>query len=221
MSESPFPVMEDERPGFWARLRDYLLGGLLVLGPTALSLFVLWRLFLWMDGLLGEYLRFSWFEYRRIPGLGVVAMLLLLLISGWLASLFAGVTLMRAGDRALARLPLFRWIYKPARQLGEAFLSERRTVFQQVVLVQWPHPGTWAIGFVTSTPPRALSEAVGGELLSVFMPNTPNPTTGRYQLVPRSAVVPVDLTVEQGMRMIVSGGVVNPTDAEVVRHDGA
>ena len=216
MNENPFTVLENDRPGFWARLRAYLLGGLLVIGPSALSIWVLWRLFLWIDGLLGQYLRFPGLDYRRIPGFGLVAMLLLLVISGWLASLFAGVTLMRAWDRALARLPLFRVIYNPAKQLGEAFLSERRTVFQQVVLVPWPHPGLWAIGFVTAPPPRALSEAIGGELLSVFMPSTPNPATGHFQLVPRAAVVPVDLTVEQGMQMIVSGGVVRPADAEIV-----
>jgi uncharacterized membrane protein len=216
VSEESFHF-ESDRPGFWARLRAYLLGGLLVIGPSALSIWVLWRGFIWLDGLIGQYLRFPWLEYRRIPGLGLIAILLLLVIAGWLASLFAGATLARAGERALARVPLFRTIYKPAKQLGEAFLTERRTVFQQVVLVQWPHPGMWAIGFVTTPPPRLLSEAVGTELLSVFMPGTPNPATGRFQLVPRDATVPVDLTVEQGMRMIVSGGVVNPTDAEIAR----
>ena len=216
MSHHPLTIEEQEPLGFWGRVRAYLLGGLLVLGPTTISVWVLWRLFVWLDGLLGEYLRFAWLDHRRIPGLGLIAMLILLLISGWMASLFAGFTLVRAWDRALARLPLFRVIYNPAKQLGEAFLTGKRTVFRQVVLVQWPHPGTWAIGLVTAPPPRALSEKVGSELLSVFVPSTPNPTTGFYHLIPRERVVEVDLTVEQGIQMIVSGGVVRPEDSEIV-----
>jgi uncharacterized membrane protein len=217
LSEQPLTLDPGEPGlGFWARIRAYLLGGLLVLGPTALSVWVLWRTFVWIDSLLGKYLRFPWLDYKQIPGLGLIAMLILLLVSGWMASLFAGFTLVRAWDRALARLPLFRVIYNPAKQLGEAFLTPgRRTVFRQVVLVQWPHPGTWAIGFVTATPPRALSERAGSELMSVFVPSTPNPTTGFYHLIPRERVVEVDLTVEQGIQMIVSGGVVRPEDSEI------
>jgi len=203
------------RPGLWQRLRVYLLSGLLVLGPTALSLWVLVKVFYWIDGLLGNYLRLPWFDYRRIPGFGFVAMLVTLLVTGWLAHLLAGVTVMKAWDRALARLPLFRVIYNPARQLGEALLSGKRTVFRQVVLVQWPHPGTWAIGFITAKPPQALSEKAGADLLSVFVPSTPNPTTGFYHLIPSERVVPVDLTVEQGIQMVVSGGVVRPSDGDI------
>jgi uncharacterized membrane protein len=209
------------RPSLWRRLRVYLLSGLLVLGPTALSLWVLVKVFYWIDGLLGNYLRLPWFDYHRIPGFGFIAMLVVLLVTGWLAHLLAGVTVMKAWDRALARLPLFRVIYNPAKQLGEALLSGKRTVFHQVVLVQWPHPGTWAIGFVTAKPPQALSEKVGAELVSVFVPSTPNPTTGFYHLISRERIVPVDLTVEQGIQMIVSGGVVRPPDSETPGGGGA
>jgi uncharacterized membrane protein len=199
--------------GFWTRIRAYLLGGLLVLGPTALSVWVLWRVFVWIDGLLGKYLRFSWFEYRQIPGLGLVAMLILLLVAGWMASLLAGFTLVRAWDRALGRLPLFRVIYNPAKQLGEAFLAPgKRSVFHQVVLVQWPHPGLWAIAFLTAPPPRSLADKVGGDIIGVFVPSTPNPTAGHYHLIERDRVIFVNLTVEQGIQMIVSGGVVRPED---------
>ncbi|HKA23370.1 MAG TPA: DUF502 domain-containing protein [Candidatus Eisenbacteria bacterium] len=213
----PLPIEPVEPLGFWARMRAYLLGGLLVLGPTALSVWVLWRLFVWIDGLLGKYLRFSWLEYRQIPGLGLIAMLILLLVSGWMASLFAGFTLVRAWDRALARLPLFRVIYNPAKQLGEAFLSGKRTVFHQVVLVQWPHAEAWAIAFLTAPPPRSLAGRLDGDMVGVFVPSTPNPTAGHYHLMKRERVIAVDLTVEQGIQLIVSGGVVRPEDSESVR----
>jgi uncharacterized membrane protein len=214
LSEQPITIDSTEPPlGFWARMRAYLLGGLLVLGPTALSVWVLWRVFVWIDGLLGKYLRFSWVEYRQIPGLGLIAMLLLLIFSGWMASLFAGFTLVRAWDRALGRVPLFRVIYNPAKQIGEAFLAPgKRSVFHQVVLVQWPHPGLWAIAFLTAPPPRALAGKLDGDMVGVFVASTPNPTAGHYQLVRRDQVILVDLTVEQALQMIVSGGVVRPED---------
>jgi uncharacterized membrane protein len=215
LSEPPLSIDPLEPSlGFWARVRAYLLGGLLVLGPTAISVWVLWRLFLWIDGLLGRYLRFSWVEYRQIPGLGLIAMLILLLVSGWMASLFAGFTLVRAWDRALARLPLFRVIYNPAKQLGEAFLSGKRSVFTQVVLVQWPHPDTWTIAFLTAPPPRTLSQKLEGDIVGVFVPTTPNPAAGHYHLMKREHVILVDLTVEHAIQMIVSGGVVRPEDVQ-------
>ena len=192
--------------------RTYLFSGLLVLGPTALTLFVLVRLFGWLDGILGVYLRFPWFDYRRVPGLGFLAMLLLLLLAGWIAHRFAGMSVLLWWDRIIGRIPIFRLVYTSAKQLGEALLSEKRTVFRQVVLVHWPHPETWAIGLTTAPPPRALSDRAGEELLSVFIPSTPNPTTGFYQLVPAHRVVPLDLTVEQGIQMVVSGGVIRPPD---------
>lgn len=218
--ELPIGVV-GERRGFLARVRAYLLSGLLVLGPMALSIWVLVRVFRWLDGILGEYLRLPWLDYRRIPGLGFVAILLLLLVTGWLAHLLAGMTIMKAWDRALARLPFFRMIYNPAKQLGDAVLSQKSDLFRRVVLVQWPHPGMWRIGFVTAPPPRSLSERVGAELVSVFVANTPNPTTGVYHLVPIENVVHVNLTVEQAMNILVSGGAVMPGEDEVAARPAA
>jgi uncharacterized membrane protein len=194
-------------------MRAYLFSGMLVLGPSAVTVWVLVRLFYWLDGILGELLRFPWFEYRRIPGLGFIAMILLLLTAGWLAHRFAGVSVMRWWESVLIRIPLFRIIYTSAQQLGEALLTDKRTVFKQVVLVRWPHPDIWAIGLVTAKPPRVLSEVTGSGLVSVFVPSTPNPTTGFYHLFPEDRVVPIDLTVEQGLQMVISGGVIRPPES--------
>jgi uncharacterized membrane protein len=186
-----------------------------VLGPTAVTLWVLVQLLFWMDGLLGEVLRFPWFEYRRIPGLGFVVTLGLLLLVGWIAHRFAGESVLRTWEKVFLRIPFFRVIYSSAKQLGEALLTEKRSVFKQVVLVRWPHPDLWAIGLVTATPPKVLSEKAGEGLVSVFIPSTPNPTTGFYQLVPANRVIPIDLTVEQGLQMVVSGGVIRPPEEAV------
>jgi uncharacterized membrane protein len=200
---------------FWSRFRMYLFSGLLVLGPTAVTLWVLVQLLVWMDGILGEILRFPWFEYRRIPGLGFIVMLGLLLLTGWLTHRYASESVLRTWERVLLRIPFFRVIYSSAKQLGEALLTEKRTVFRQVVLVRWPHPDLWAIGLVTAPPPKVLSEKAGEGLVSVFVPSTPNPTTGFYHLVPADRVIPIDLTVEQGLQMVVSGGVIRPPEDAV------
>ena len=186
-----------------------------MIGPTALTIWVLTRIFFWLDGILGEYLRFPWFDYRRIPGLGLVVILGLLLLAGWITNRYAGESLLRTWEGMMLRIPLFRVIYTSAKQLGEALLTEKRTVFHRVVLVRWPHPDLWAIGLVTADPPPVLSDKVGTNLVSVFVPSTPNPTTGFYHLVPADRVVPVDLTVEQGLQMVVSGGVIRPHEGEV------
>lgn len=207
------PDFEPPRVGLWARLRRYFLAGLLVLGPTTITLFVLLR-FLWiLDGLLGRYIKFpalvtTWLPEGRIPGLGIVAMFLLVLLAGFVASSLAGTGALAAWERVLTRLPLARIIYSATKGLGEAFLSGRRTAFRQVVLVEYPRPGVWVIGFRSADPPETLSVTAGVRLVSVFVPNTPNPTSGYFRLFPETSVRPVDLTVEQAVKLIASAGVV-------------
>ncbi len=207
------PDFEPPRVGFWARLRGYFLAGLLVLGPTTITLFVLLR-FLWiLDGLLGRYIKFpalvtTWLPEGRIPGLGIVAMFLLVLLAGFVASSLAGTGALAAWERVLTRLPLARIIYSATKGLGEAFLSGRRTAFRQVVLVEYPRPGVWVIAFRSADPPETLSVTAGVRLVSVFVPNTPNPTSGYFRLFPETSVRPVDLTVEQAVKLIASAGVV-------------
>lgn len=215
MKDEPLdmPGFAPPRVGAWARLRSYFLTGLLVLGPTTITLFVLFR-FLWiLDGLLGRYIKFpalvtAWLPEGRIPGLGILAMFLLVMFAGFVASSLAGTGALAAWERVLTRLPLARIIYSATKGLGEAFLSGRRTAFRQVVLVEYPRPGVWVIGFRSSDPPQALSAAAGVTLVSVFVPNTPNPTSGYFRLFPESSVRPVDLTIEQAVKLIASAGVV-------------
>jgi uncharacterized membrane protein len=205
--------LEPSRAGFWARLRRYFLAGLLVLGPTTITLYVLVR-FLWIvDGLLGRYIKFpalvtTWLPEGRIPGLGIVAMFLLVLLAGFVATSLAGTGALAAWERVLTRLPLARIIYSATKGLGEAFLSGRRTAFRQVLLVEYPRPGVWVIGFRSADPPAELSAKAGVRLVSVFVPNTPNPTSGYFRLFPETSVRPLDLTVEQAVKLIASAGVV-------------
>jgi len=215
MSEEPEPLNDFEPPrlSFWARMRGYFLAGLLVLGPTTITLFVLFR-FLWLlDSMLGRYIKFpalvtSWLPEGRIPGLGIVAMFVLVMVAGFVASSLAGTGALAAWERVLTRLPLARIIYSATKGLGEAFLSGRRTAFRQVVLIEYPRPGVFVIGFRSADPPAEVSEKAGMRLVSVFVPNTPNPTSGYFRLVPETSVRPLDLTVEQAVKLVASAGVV-------------
>jgi len=195
---------------FVERLRNWLLTGLLVLGPTALTLWVFFRLLNWIDNLLGRYLRFAIVEYHRIPGLGLLATLLLLTLVGGLVS-WIGMRSLGAWDRLLTRIPGLGILYGSTKSLGEALLSNRKQeVFRQVVLLPWPHEGMWRIGFITGPPTASVQSQFTEEVEVVFVPHTPNPASGFVHYVPKASLIYLDWPVEEGIKVIVSGGVVQP-----------
>src|SRR5205085_776179 len=163
-------------PTVMERLRNWFLTGLLVLGPTALTLWVFFRLLNFVDNILGRYLRFAALDYHRVPGLGLLATLLLLTIVGAIATLIGRRSLAVAWDRTLTRIPGIGILYGSTKSLGEALLSGRKQeVFRQVVLVQWPHPGMWRVGFLTGPPSPAVRRLFEEDIEAVFVPHTPNP----------------------------------------------
>lgn len=195
---------------FAGRMRQWLLTGLLVLGPSALTIWVLYRILEWSDRLIGQYLRIPQLGDMRIPGLGIVATLLLLLIVGAIGSWIGGRYLIAMWDGLLTRIPGVGILYGSTKSLGEALLSRQRQAFRQVVLVQWPHPGVWRVGFVTGQ----TSPEIAGRLKEphevVFIPHTPNPASGFVHYVPRSQLIFLDWPVEDGLKVVVSGGVIQP-----------
>ena len=198
------------RRGFWGGLRLYLLAGLLVLAPSAVTLWVFFRLLNWMDNLLGRYLRFAALDYHRVPGLGLLATLLLLMIVGWIASWIGARPLVRMWDMLLTRIPGIGIVYGSTKSLGEALLNQKEQAFRQVVLVPWPHPGMWRVGFLTGRPGADVRGRLAEDLEVVFVPHTPNPASGFVQYVARKDVVYLDWPIEDGLKVIVSGGVVQP-----------
>ncbi|MBI3538778.1 MAG: DUF502 domain-containing protein [Candidatus Eisenbacteria bacterium] len=150
------PDSGDEKPGAMRRLRSWLLAGLLVLAPSVLTLWVFYRLLNFVDNILGRFLRFSFFDYRRIPGLGLLATLILLAIVGAIARRFGAGPLGRLWDRLLTRIPGVGILYGSTKSLGEALLSPGERAFQKVVLVAWPYPGVYRVGFVTGRAPADL-----------------------------------------------------------------
>ncbi len=198
-----------KRPRFLERLRNWFLTGLLVLGPIVLTFYVAWRLFRFLDHLLGTTLGGGYIRPGGIPGIGFLTVMLIILLTGMLASNLLGRSLGRVAEGMLLRIPYLRGLYSTLKQLGEAILSEKRTALQRVVLVEFPRPGVYAIGFLTADP-RPFDGAEGGRFAAVFVPSVPNPTTGFVMFYPEGAVLPTNVTVDQAIKLIISGGVVTP-----------
>jgi len=203
-------------PSFAARLRNYLITGLLVLAPTAVTFWVFFRMLNWVDNLLGQYFRFAALDYHRIPGIGLVATVILLTIVGALASWLGSKSLFAVWDTMLTRIPGLGILYGSTKSLGEAFLNRRKQAFRQVVLIEWPHPDMWRIGFLTGPATTAMRARFPEDVEVVFVPHTPNPASGFVHYVPKSKIVYLDWPVEDGLRVVFLLGVVQPTESAPV-----
>jgi len=204
-----------KRGGMLGRLRRWLFAGLLVLAPSAITLWVFFRLLNAVDNVLGRYLRFEAFDYHRLPGAGLLATLLLLLVVGAIASRFGAGPLGNFWDRMLMRIPGVGILYGSTKSLGEALLNPKAQPFQRVVLVPWPAPGSWRIGFVMGKAANEVASRLPEDVEVVFVPHTPNPASGFVHYVSRAQVITLDWPVEYGLQVIVSGGVVQPTSRAI------
>ena len=185
--------------------------GLFVVLPAVITGYALWFIFRLTDGLLGSIL--ERFLHRRIPGAGLLAMLLLLLLAGLVTANYVGKRAVKWVENLLARIPLIGGIYGTTRQFAEALSAPDRGGFWQVVLVEYPRRGLYAIGFMTSQAPERLQRSCGKPLFNVFVPTVPNPTTGFLIHVPMEEMTVLDMSVDEGLKLVVSAGVVNPTPA--------
>jgi uncharacterized membrane protein len=191
-------------------LRRHFLTGLLVVTPTGVAAWVLYGLFSWVDGLLWEYVRFGWVRPGGIPGVGAVTVLGLVVIIGLLVNNYLGRRIYYLWESVVIRIPLFNKIYMAVKQIGEALLSSDKTVFRAVGLIEYPRPGLWVLVFVTEHPGAEIQAAAGEPVRSVFLPTTPNPTSGFLLMVPEKDIRILKLSVEDGLKMVVSGGAYVP-----------
>ncbi len=188
-------------------IRRHFISGLLVTVPIIVTYLVLRFLFVTLDGLLNPVVHRLLGYY--IPGLGVIITVLLVLLAGIFATNFIGARLVHVGDRFLARMPLVRIVYTAAKQLVDALLAPQARAFSQVVLIEYPRKGLYAIGFL-SRRPKLQRTGAEQEMALVFIPSTPTPFSGMVVLVPISDVYPLEIGVEDAVKVLVSGGVVAP-----------
>lgn len=195
------------------RLRTHLLTGLVVLTPIVVTAYVFWQLFFKVDGLLSGLLtEWGFFDLigRKIPGIGFVTLVLLIIFIGMLTRNFVGKKLIKVSDRIMTRIPIFNRIYTAVQQISQAFLTEKGTVFRKAVLVEYPRKGVYAIGFLTSVSKGEVQERTETDMYNVFLPTTPNPTSGFLLLVPKADITPLDMTIEDALKLVISGGTVIP-----------
>ncbi|MCI0432368.1 MAG: DUF502 domain-containing protein [Gemmatimonadetes bacterium] len=196
-----------------AVFRRRLIAGTVVILPVTATIVVLLWIFRWLDGLLGRFLYPGLSRYipwiDLLPGLGVVVLVLLLITVGWITERTIGARLVGAWHALLDRIPMIRRIYSAANRITGTVFGKDRRPFKTVVIVEYPSDGRWAIGFLAASEPAGVSEHVP-DAVSVFVPSTPNPTTGWLVIVPRSRVRELSLTVDEAFTMILSGGAATP-----------
>jgi uncharacterized membrane protein len=191
-------------------MKRYFIAGLLVWVPLAVTIWLIRFLVTTMDGVLPEWMIPDVIERQHIPGMGLVAVLLLVFATGVLAANFIGERLVRWWEMLLARIPIVRTIYSSVKQVSDTILSPNGQAFRKAVLVQYPRQGSWTIAFLTGAPGPGVTEHLPGEHVSVYVPTTPNPTSGFFLLLPKSEVVELEMSVDAALKYIVSMGVVAP-----------
>ena len=188
------------------RLRRYFLVGLVVTAPIGVTFAVLRWLFIRIDSILGVPLREA--TGRALPGIGLVILVILLTVVGWIVHRAAGRKLLGWWNGAVSRFPLAGRIYSAASQIVQTIFGSRRRLFLSSVLIPYPTDGVWAIAFITNEDQSELSDVAGEPCVNVFVPTTPNPTSGFMLVVPKAKVRPISTTVEEAMKLIVSAGAV-------------
>lgn len=194
------------------RLRRLFMTGVITLTPVGLSVMVLVAVFNWLDQVLGQLIQhvLTGWGLPYLPGLGFVLLLLLILGVGLLTQIWLGRQLIRAGQALVERIPFLSKLVRAVRQIMDSFMASKSELFRQAVLVQYPREGVWSIAFVTRSAGGEVRERLRGprdrRLLSLFIPTTPNPTSGMLVFVPEEDVIPLDMGVEEAVKLVVSGG---------------
>jgi len=194
-------------------MKRYLIAGLLVWVPLGITIWVLHFLLSSLDSIL-YVLPESWrpetYLGFNIPGLGVLLSFLILLATGVVAANFFGQRLITGWEMLLSRIPFVKSIYSSVKQVSDTLLSPQGNAFRKALLVEFPHEGSWTIGFLTGTPSVSVAKLLEGDHVSVYVPTTPNPTSGYFVIVPRARVHELDMTVDEALKYIISMGVVAP-----------
>jgi uncharacterized membrane protein len=211
-----------KRHGVVARLRGYFFAGLLTTAPIGLTLWLFWVLLKFIDARITPLIpaRYNPNTYLHsvtpvdfdIPGVGLIVLIVVLIIVGAMTRVLLGRWLLRVSEHLLNRMPVVRSVYSATKQIVETVLKRQSEAFRQVVLFEYPRRGTWAIGFVTGQTKGEVQNLTDDEVVNVFLPTTPNPTSGYLLFVPRRELVVLSMSVEEGIKMIISGGIVTPPD---------
>ena len=204
---------------FFGRLRAYFFAGILITAPIGISLWIAWGIINFFDNNVVSLLphKYNPESYLpvQIPGLGLVLTILTLTVIGWLAAGLMGRWVVRMTENLMARMPVISNIYGAIKQIMETVLSQKSNSFRYVVLFEYPRKGIWTMGFVTGTTKGEVQNVIDVEMINVFVPTTPNPTSGFLLFVPKSDLHYLSMSPEEGFKMLVSTGIVTPADQRI------
>ncbi|MDQ0453693.1 DUF502 domain-containing protein [Rhizobium paknamense] len=205
------------KPSFATRLRNNFLTGLVICAPITITLWLTWTFINWADSWVTPYIpaRYNPENYLKyyVPGVGLLVAVVTITLIGFLGTNLIGRSIVDFGERIVHRMPLVRSIYKSVKQIFESVLKEQSNSFKKVGLIEFPHPGTWVLVFIATDVSGEIAARLnedGEEMVAVFMPPTPVPTAGFLMFVPRSKLKVLDMTPEEGAKLLISGGLVMP-----------
>jgi uncharacterized membrane protein len=216
----PEPVQPSARFGLMARIRNYFLTGLVIAAPLAITIYIVWWLIHWIDGWVKPLIPSNYDPDRylpfAVPGVGVVIAFVLITLLGFLAANLLGRTLISYGERLLGRMPLVRTVYGGLKQMFETMLTSKTATFNKVVLIEYPRRETWSLAFVAMPASGEVREVLQvddefeNQIMTVYVPTTPNPTSGYLLFAKRKEMIELDMTIEEAAKLVITGGLVTP-----------
>ncbi len=204
---------------FGARLRAYFFAGILITAPISITFYLAWLFVTFVDSKVTPLIpaKYNPTEYLPfgLPGLGLVIVVVALTLIGALTAGFFGRLIMKFYEGVLAQMPVVRSVYSALKQILETVLAQQSTAFRQAVLVEYPRKGLWAIAFITGYTEGEVQKLTDEETVNIFLPTTPNPTSGFLLFVPKGDLVPLAMPVDEAIKMVISAGIVTPPDRSV------
>ncbi|MEQ8226666.1 MAG: DUF502 domain-containing protein [Rhodospirillales bacterium] len=202
--------------GFFPRMRAYFFAGILVTAPVTFTFYLAWLLIHFVDNTVRPLIPVKYnpetYLPFALPGLGLFVLIVTMTLIGALTAGFMGRFFIKLSERLLNRMPVIRSVYNATKQILETVLAQQSNAFREAVLVEYPRRGIWAIAFITGTTKGEVQSVTEEECINIFLPTTPNPTSGFLLFVPRADLVSLDMTVEEAIKMVISGGIVTPPD---------
>ena len=197
-----------------SKIKAYFFTGILVTAPVSMTFYLAYKLISWIDVSVNrlippEFRPDNYLPYS-IPGLGLVLLIVALILIGMFAAGFLGKFFLSLGEWIVYKMPLISSVYSLLKQVFQTFLSNKNNAFSKVVLLEYPRKGIWILGFVSSETQGEVKDKLGREMLNIFIPTTPNPTSGFLIFVPKEDTVSLDMSVEEGIKFVISGGLVSP-----------
>ncbi len=212
-------MAEEKKTKFWSKLKSYFLTGVIVAAPVAITVYMAYHLVIWINGATSRLIPQQWkigdVVPYAIPGCGLFLLIVALIFIGMLTTGYVGKFFVRLWEKIIRKMPVVSSFYSLMKQIFETFLSQKSRSFSQVVLVQYPRLGLWTIAFVSRDQTGGeIAQKTGQDFVSVYVPTTPNPTSGFLIFVPQKDIIKLDMSVEDGIKYVLSCGIVTPEELD-------